>query len=312
MASTKAPTTTTKAPSKLKVTTTKSPNSNIKNIPTTPTTTPRPITTTQGPIMEIKLGEKINNTNTNNTKEFLCNVEGLNSIDFYSDPSGLPDIFAIYGLKDISEARSNSLDGIFKHISTKVETKKVDVSKYKYIKITVNKDINVSTNAFTFVVNPTKSETSTTTTTTKAPVPPIVPIVPKPTTTKMPIVTTKAPVPVKIDITLSKLIKLNTKVTDFDKSKTNSYICNIEGLTKASVFMNPFKVLNHFIINGINTDNGNDYATKLFSSSWSGSFKLVPVDVSKYKYLQIVIDNSIVSSNAFEIRILGDEKLLKK
>lgn len=310
MASTKTPTTTTKAPSKLKVTTTKSPNSNIKN---TSTTTPRPITTTQGPIMEIKLGEKINGTISikNSTKEFLCNVEGLNSIDFFSDPYGLPDIFAIYGLKDISEARSNSLDGLLKHISTKAETKKVEVTKYKYIKITVNRDINVNTNDFSFVITPTKNETITTTTTTTTKMP-VVPIVPKPTTTKMPILTTKAPVPVKIDTTntaLNTLIKLNTKVTDFDKSKINSYLCNINGLTKTSVFMNPFKVQNHFIINGVDA---NDYATKLFSASWSGSFKLVPVDVSKYKYLQIIIDNSIVSSNAFEIRILGDEKLLKK
>ena len=307
MASTKTPTTTTKAPSKLKVTTTKSPNNKIPTLP---------ITTTQGPIKEIKLDEKINGTISikNNTKEFLCNVEGLNSIDFYSDPYGLPDIFAIYGLKDISEAKSNSLDGLLKHISTKAETKKVNTSNYKYIKITVNKDINTSTNDFAFVIMAPKNETITTTgmplttTTTK------IPIVPKPTT-KAPSTTLKPTTtlaPIKIDTTNTSLntpIKLNTKVTDFDKSKTNSYLCNVNGLTKVSVFMNPFKVLNTFTINGVDANN---YATKLFSASWSGSFKLVPVDVSKYKYLQIVIDNSIVSSNAFEIRILGDEKLLKK
>lgn len=307
MASTKTPTTTTKAPSKLKVTTTKSPNNKIPTLP---------ITTTQGPIKEIKLDEKINGTISikNNTKEFLCNVEGLNSIDFYSDPYGLPDIFAIYGLKDISEAKSNSLDGLLKHISTKAETKKVNTSNYKYIKITVNKDINTSTNDFAFVIMAPKNETITTTgmplttTTTK------IPIVPKPTT-KAPSTTLKPTTtlaPIKIDTTNTSLntpIKLNTKVTDFDKSKTNSYLCNVNGLTKVSVFMNPFKVLNTFTINGVDANN---YATKLFSSSWSGSFKLVPVVVSKYKYLQIVIDNSIVSSNAFEIRILGDEKLLKK
>lgn len=308
MTTTKAPST-TKTP-KLNVTTTRSPN-NSNTMP------PLPITTTQGPIIEIKLDEKINGTISikNNTKEFLCNVEGLNSIDFYSDPYGLPDIFAIYGLKDISEAKSNSLDGLLKHISTKAETKKVNTSNYKYIKITVNKDINTSANDFSFVIMTPKNETVTTTgmpritTTTKMP---IVPTTKAPSTPNTPNTTLKPTTtlaPVKIDTTdttLNTLIKLNTKVTDFDKSKTNSYLCNINGLTKASVFMNPFKVLNTFTINGVDANN---YATKLFSSSWSGSFKLVPVDVSKYKYLQIVIDNNIVSSNAFEIRILGDEKL---
>ncbi len=317
--------TTTKTP--IKLTTTRSPKA--QNVTTTKVPIPVPTINTS-PIVEIKVNDKIDSLFSQNsslikTRDFLCYVEGLSSVEFFSDPNGLPDLFAVYGVKDISQVRSNALPGLLKHISTKAETKTIDVSGYKYILININKDVPVTGNDFNFIVKgdsnllkspilvpnniiPSTTKAPTTTlrpTTTKAPVTTKSPN----TTTKSPVTTTKAPdIVVKTILDNSTLIKMNTKVTDFDKSKNNSFVCLIEGLQKVSVFMNPFVTQNSFIITGIDMNNK---IVKLFSSSWSRSSKLVPLDVSKYKYLQIIVDNSFVSGNSFEIKILGDEKLLK-
>ena len=259
-------------------------------------------------------------------KDFLCYVEGLSTVELFSDPNGLPDFLVVYGVKDISQVRSNALPGLLKHISTKPETKTIDVSLYKYILIGVNKDIPVTENDFCFIVKGDSSLlkspnlVASTITTTKAPTTTL-----KPTTTKAPesknttttttTTTTKAPATtlapaseVKAILDKSTTIKLNTKITDFDKVPFNNYICNVEGLTTVSVFMNPFIVPNNFYIIGIDSNNN---IKKLFSSTWGKASKFVPFNVSKLKYLQISLDSGNSRGNAFEIKVIGDEKLLK-
>ena len=108
-----------------------------------------------------------------------------------------------------------------------------------------------------------------------------------------------------IPIANIELVKLNNKISDLYKPGAKEFLCDVSGINKVTVNLDPYNTSDIIYIHGVeDIINGNINKQVLLYKNITGKPISVPLEIKNYKYLFITINkNSTISGNQFTFSI---------